>query len=92
MEKGNRHRHQLYSFPSSPYHISVFSNTEDLISEFGGDDREGDVEEFDEDDEDIEDKSVSLLEAINIIITIIFSKSILVHSCYSDSCVVVPML
>ena len=91
MEKGNHHRHQLYSFPltcavlvyciatSSPYHISVFSITEDLISEFGGDDREGDGEEYDEDD-DIEDKSVSSLEAIDIIITIIFSKSILVQS------------
>ena len=75
---------------SSPYHLSVFSNTEDLISEFGGDDREGDGEEYDEDD-DIEDKSVSSLEAIDIIITIIFSKSILVQSCYSNSCVVVPV-
>ena len=73
---------------SSPYHISVFSNTEDLISEFGGDNREGDGEEYDEDD-DIEDKSVSSLEAIDIIITIIFSKSILVQSCYSNSYVVV---
>jgi hypothetical protein len=59
---------------SSPYHISVFSDTEDVLSEFGGDDREGDGEEFDEDN-DIEEKSVSSLEAINIIITtIIFSK------------------
>ena len=57
----------LFIATSSPYHISVFSNTEDLISEFGGDDREGDGEEFDEDN-DIEEKSVSSLEAINIII------------------------
>jgi hypothetical protein len=74
---------------SSPYHISVFSNTEDLISEFGGDDREGDGKEFDEDDDDVEGKPVSSLEAIDIIITIIFSKSILVQSCYSNSYVVV---
>ena len=57
----------LFIATSSPYHISVFSDTEDLISEFGGDDREGDGEEFDEDN-DIEEKSVSSLEAINIII------------------------
>jgi hypothetical protein len=45
-----------------------------VLSEFGGDDREGDGEEFDEDN-DIEEKSVASLEAINIIIsTIIFSK------------------
>jgi hypothetical protein len=64
----------LFIPTSSPYHISVFSDTEDVLSEFGGDDREGDGEEFDEDN-DIEEKSVSSLEAINIIITtIIFSK------------------
>ena len=81
----------LFIPTSSPYHISVFSDTEDLLSEFGGDDREGDGEEFDEDN-DIEEKSVSSLEAINIIITtIIFSKSILVQSCYSNSSVVVPV-
>jgi hypothetical protein len=64
----------LFIPTSSPYHISVFSDTEDVLSEFGGGDREGDGEEFDEDN-DIEEKSVASLEAINIIIsTIIFSK------------------
>jgi hypothetical protein len=80
----------LFIPTSSPYHISVFSDTEDLLSEFGGDDREGDGEEFDEDN-DIEEKSVSSLEAIKIITTIIFTKSILVQSCYSNSSVVVPV-
>lgn len=78
----------LFIATSSPYHISVFSDTDDVHSEFGGDDSEGDGEEFDEDD-DIERKSVSSLEAINTITTIIFSKSILVQSRYSNSSVVV---
>jgi hypothetical protein len=48
----------LFIATSSPYHISVFSDTDDVLSEFGGDDSEADGEEFDEDD-DIERKSVS---------------------------------